>query len=626
MSYFSSDDLYHFNQGTATHLYEKLGAHLGESQGTQGTHFSVWAPSAKSVRVVGDFNAWSDAGATLTKVNESGIWHAFVPQVTSGMLYKYRIEDANGSVVLKSDPLGFAHEIPPNTASRVSSLQYNWNDATWTEKQKQAPHASAISTYEFHLGSWKRNDAGEHLSYREIAPLLIAHVSALEFTHVEFMPVTEHPFYGSWGYQVTGYFAATSRYGSPQDLMFLIDSLHQAGIGVILDWVPAHFPVDAHGLGDFDGTHLYEHADPKAGFHPDWKTYIFNYGRHEVRSFLISSAIFWFDKFHIDGLRVDGVASMLYLDYSRNEGEWIPNKHGGNYNLEAIAFLQELNTAIYREFPHAQTIAEESTAFPKVTRPVDQGGLGFGFKWDMGWMHDTLEYFQRDPIHRAHHQDDITRRNLWAFTENFALPLSHDEVVHGKGSLLDRMPGDTWQQFANLRLLFGHMYGCPGKKLLFMGCEFGQSGEWKHEEQLPWEMAANSEHMQIQRCVTELNKLYKSNSALYELDCEAGGFQWVHTQDARNSILVYARKNRVGDTVYVVLNATPEPHKGYRLGAPEAGTWELLLDTDSTEFGGSGYSQKLRVQTECTTSHGHENSVVLDIPPLCASFWQLASD
>ena len=622
MSYFSSDHLHFFNEGTALRLYERLGAHPGKVDGATGTHFAVWAPAAKTVRVIGDFCSWTDAGIRLEPVRDSGIWHGFAPGVQAGALYKYRIEAQNGTCVDKADPVGFAHEEPPKTASVVTELAYEWNDAGWMQTRKQKIALDApVSIYELHLGSWQRKSDGSKLSYRELAPRIIEHCKALAFTHVELMPVTEHPFYGSWGYQVTGYFAATARYGSPQDLMYLIDSLHQADLGVILDWVPAHFPTDAHGLGDFDGTHLYEHADPRKGFHPDWNTYIFNYGRHEVRSFLLSSAFFWLEHYHVDALRIDGVASMLYLDYSRNEGEWLANENGGRENLEAVSLLQELNTAVYREFPDVQTIAEESTAFPMVSRPVSMGGLGFGMKWDMGWMHDTLEYFSREPVHRRHHQDDLTRRGLWAFSENYCLPLSHDEVVHGKGSLLSRMPGDAWQRFANVRLLLATMFGTPGKKMLFMGMEFGQLREWNHDESLDWDALQGDSEQGLQALVGALNRIYAEHSPMHELDCEPQGFSWLHTGDRDQCVMAWRRQDRGGASVIALANYTPVPRDHYRLGVPEAGNYRRILDTDAKVFGGSAYSTALSLQSEAVPCHSHPQSIVLAAGPLAISFW-----
>ncbi len=621
MSYFSSDELHYFGEGTALRAYQRLGAHLDEVEETRGVHFAVWAPAARSVHVTGEFCSWTD-GIAMEPVQKSGVWHVFAPGLAEGILYKYRIESQEGDLVEKADPMGFAHEVPPNTASVITDLSYQWTDDAWMANRKPRIALDApISIYELHLGSWRRDDDGSMLGYRELAPKIIEHCQALGFTHVEFMPLSEHPFYGSWGYQVTGYFAATARYGSPQDLMFLIDTLHGAGLGVILDWVPAHFPTDEHGLGDFDGTHLYEHADPRKGFHPDWNTYIFNYGRHEVRSFLLSSAFFWLEKYHVDALRVDGVASMLYLDYSRAEGEWIPNRHGGRENLEAISLLQELNTAIYREFPDVQTIAEESTAFPLVSRPVSMGGLGFGMKWDMGWMHDTLEYFSRDPIHRSHHQDDLTRRALWAFSENYCLPLSHDEVVHGKGSLIARMPGDAWQRFANLRLLLATMFGTPGKKMLFMGMEFAQEAEWNHDQALDWSALGDPNNRGIQALIAALNHLYTTQTALHQLDCSPDGFEWIHTGDRAQCIVAWIRRDRSEQTIVIVGNFTPIPRDSHRIGVPLSGCYQLLLDTDCPEFGGSGYQTEERVATEQTPYDGQEQSLQLSLPPLSLSFW-----
>ena len=622
MSYFSNDDLYYLNEGTALRIHDKLGAHLGEDKGEAGTHFAVWAPSARSVRVIGDFNSWTDDGIDMKPVKESGIWHAFAPGIGKGMLYKYRVQSHEGHCVDKADPVGFAHEEPPKTASVVTELGYEWNDASWmASRQERLALDAPVSIYEVHLGSWRHHADGSMFGYRDIAPLLVAHCQSLGFTHVEFMPLSEHPFYGSWGYQVTGYFAATARYGSPQDLMFLIDTLHQAGIGVILDWVPAHFPTDEHGLGDFDGTHLYEHADRRLGFHPDWNTYIFNYGRHEVRSFLLSSAIFWLEHYHVDALRIDGVASMLYLDYSRNDGEWIPNRHGGNENLEAIALLKDLNTAVYRDFPDVQTIAEESTAFPGVSRPVSMGGLGFGLKWDMGWMHDTLEYFGHEPIYRSHHQDDLTRRALWAFSENYCLPLSHDEVVHGKGSLLDRMPGDEWQKFANLRLLYGTMFGTPGKKMLFMGSEFAQWQEWDHDASLEWDALHGPRHQGVQALVGALNRMYAEHTPLHQLDCKSEGFSWLHIGDHQQCVMAWERRNRDGDLVLVVGNYTPVPRDHYQLGVPLGGNYRRLLDTDDESYGGSGYSRQTNANSDNAECHGKSQSIRLNLAPLSISFW-----
>ncbi len=525
----TKNDLYLFNEGNHFRLYEKLGAHPMTVGGQEGAYFEVWAPDAEQVFVVGDFNGWNKASHPLHPREQSGIWGGFVPGISKGDRYKYHIKSRYGNYrVDKADPFAFLDETPPKTASIVWNLDYTWGDQLWMKERRERNRLdSPIAIYEVHLGSWRRvpEEGNRFLTYKELAPLLAEYVEQMGFTHVEFLPVMEHPFYGSWGYQTTGYFAPTSRYGTPQDFMYLVDYLHQHGIGVLLDWVPSHFPNDEHGLGFFDGSHLYEHSDPREGFHPDWKSFIYNYGRSEVRSFLISSALFWLDKYHVDGLRVDAVASMLYLDYSRKEGEWIPNKYGGRENLEAIAFLRRFNEEVYRNYPDVQTIAEESTAWPMVSRPTYVGGLGFGMKWDMGWMHDTLEYIAKDPIFRKYHHSNLTFRMLYAFFENFILPLSHDEVTHGKGSLLGKMPGDDWQKFANLRLLLGYMYAQPGKKLLFMGGELGQWREWHHDESLDWHLLGYERHTEIQRWVQDLNRFYRSEPALYELDCNPAGFE-----------------------------------------------------------------------------------------------------
>ena len=546
MTLFSKDDLYLFNEGTHFHLYEKLGAHRMTVDGNEGMYFAVWAPDARHVSVVGDFNRWDKGSHPLRPRGRSGIWEGFIPGVGKGALYKYHIVSRyKGYRVDKTDPFAFYDEVSPKTASVVWDLDYGWGDQDWMARRGGHNALSApIAVYEVHLGSWMRvaEDGDRSLSYREMAPKLADYVKRMGFTHVEFLPVMEHPFYGSWGYQVTGYFAPTSRYGTPQDLMYLVDYLHQQGIGVILDWVPSHFPTDEHGPGFFDGTHLYEHAYPQKGLHPDWDSFIFNYGRNEVRSFLLSNALFWLDKYHADGLRVDAVASMLYLDYSRKEGEWMPNEYGGRENLEAIEFLRRFNTEVYKHHPDAQTIAEESTAWPMVSRPTHVGGLGFGLKWDMGWMHDTLQYMARDPVHRKYHHNELTFRMIYAFHENFVLPLSHDEVVHGKGSLLGRMPGDDWQKFANLRLLLAYMYAQPGKKLLFMGDEFGQWREWHHDESLDWPLAQYDRHAGLQRLVEDLNRLYRAEPALHELDCDPAGFGWIDANDSQSSVLTFMRK------------------------------------------------------------------------------------
>jgi 1,4-alpha-glucan branching enzyme len=608
-----ADDLHLFNEGSHLRLYEKLGAHAANLDGRPGTRFAVWAPDAEGVSVVGDFNGWDPARNPLHPREKSGIWEGFVPEAGPGALYKYRVVSRrDGSARLKADPVGFRHETPPKTASVVWDLSYAWSDADWMAARGARNGLKApISIYEVHPGSWMKG------GFRELAPKLADYVLKTGFTHVEFLPLMEHPFYGSWGYQTTGYFAPASRYGSPQDLMFLIDTLHQNGVGVLLDWVPSHFPDDPHGLALFDGTHLFEHADPRQGFHPDWHSAVFNYGRHEVRSFLLSSAFFWLDKYHADGLRADAVASMLYLDYSRKEGEWVPNRFGGRENLDAIAFLRRLNEEVYRHFPGVQTIAEESTVWPMVSRPVSVGGLGFGLKWDMGWMNDTLRYFAKDPVHRKHHHNDLTFRQLYATTENFALPLSHDEVVHGKGSLLSKMPGDDWQKFANLRLLLGYQFAQPGKKLLFMGGEFGARREWNHDEGLEWRLLEYLPHRGLQRWVTDLNRLYRNERALHEGDCEPRGFEWVDCRDADAGVLSFLRRTEAGDdSVLVVCNFTPVPRKGYRLGAPSAGFWKEILNSDAEVYGGSGWGNFGGVEAAGIPHHGRTFSIELSLPPL----------
>jgi 1,4-alpha-glucan branching enzyme len=619
------DDLYLFNQGTHDRLYAKLGSQLVTLGGAAGVHFAVWAPNATAVAVVGDWNGWDPARHPLAPRGTSGIWTGFLPGLGRGAVYKYRItSQVGGYQVDKADPVAFRHEVPPRTASVVWDTDYAWGDAEWMAvRAERNALAAPISIYEVHVGSWRRvpEEGDRPLNYRELAPLLAAHVSRLGFTHVELMPVMEHPFYGSWGYQATGYFAPTSRYGSPQDFMFLVDTLHQHGIGVILDWVPSHFPNDEHGLVYFDGTHLFEHADQRQGFHPDWKSSIFNYGRHEVRSFLASSAFLWLDRYHADGLRVDAVASMLYLDYSRQAGDWVPNRHGGRENMEAIDLLRRLNQAVYGSFPAVQTIAEESTSWPMVSRPVYVGGLGFGMKWDMGWMHDTLGYFQRDPVHRRYHHHQMTFRMLYAFHENFVLPLSHDEVVHGKGSLLGRMPGDDWQRFANLRLLYGYQFGQPGKKLLFMGGEIGQEREWNHEQSLDWHLCERPLHLGVARWIDDLNALYRAERALHELDCDPQGFEWVDANDSDQGVFSFLRRGRTtGSVVLVVLNATPVPRHHYRIGVPAGGFWTERLNSDATAYGGSGLGNLGGVEAEPVAAHGRPWSLDLLLPPLGALF------
>jgi 1,4-alpha-glucan branching enzyme len=620
----SEEDLYLFNEGTHLRLYEKLGAHPISADETNGTYFAVWAPNAKSVSVVGDFNGWDKNAHPLHSRGKSGIWEGFVPGIGIGALYKYYMESRYGKYkVEKVDPFALHCENPPKTASIVCSLDYRWNDQKWMQdRQGRNSLDSPISIYEVHPGSWRRvpEEGNRHLNYRELAHQLTEYIEQMGFTHVEFLPVMEHPFYGSWGYQTTGYFAPTSRYGTPKDLMYLIDYLHQHGIGIIMDWVPSHFPNDEHGLGYFDGTHLYEHADPRQGIHPDWNSFIFNYGRNEVRGFLYSSALFWLDKYHVDGLRVDAVASMLYLDYGRKDGEWIPNKFGGRENLEAIDFLRNLNLAVYQEYPDTLTVAEESTAWPMVSRPTYIGGLGFGFKWDMGWMHDTLEYMSKEPIHRKYHHNNLTFRMIYAFSENFVLPLSHDEVVYGKSSLLGKMPGDDWQKFANLRLLVGYMYAQAGKKLLFMGGELGQWREWVHDDSLEWHLLRHPLHSGLQRWVTDLNLLYRGEKALHELDCESSGFEWVDANDVEHSVMSFIRKGRNGEQIAVLCNFTPVTHFAYQVGVPESGLWKDLLNSDATEYGGSGQGNMGGVKAGPGPLHGRPYSLTLVIPPLAVVF------
>ncbi|HSJ95986.1 MAG TPA: 1,4-alpha-glucan branching protein GlgB [Myxococcota bacterium] len=623
----SDQDLYLFNEGSHLRLHEKLGAHPCTVDGVPGTRFAVWAPNAEAVRVPGDWNGWDRERDRLHPRGHSGIWEGFVPGVGPGALYKYHLRSRErGYRVDKADPFAFRHEVPPRTASVVWELDYAWGDKDWMEGRASRQSLSApMSIYELHLGSWRRvrEDGWRSLSYRELAPQLAEYASSLGFTHVELLPVMEHPFFGSWGYQTTGYFAPSSRYGTPQDLMYLIDVLHQHGVGVLLDWVPSHFPTDEHGLGFFDGTHLYEHGDPRQGFHPDWSSFIFNYDRHEVRSFLLSSALYWLEAYHADGLRVDAVASMLYLDYSRKPGEWVPNAHGGRENLGAISFLRRFNEEVYGRLPGVQTIAEESTAWPMVSRPAWLGGLGFGFKWDMGWMHDTLEYMRRDPIHRSHHHGELTFRMLYAFTENFVLPLSHDEVVHGKGSLLAKMPGDPWQQLANLRLLYGVMWAQPGKQLLFMGGELGQWSEWNHDGELEWHLLQHAPHQGVQRFVRDLNTTCRAEPALHELDCEPAGFAWIDCNDNEQSTLSWLRRSRSGaGTVAVACNFTPVPRHGFRLGVPHAGRWHEILNGDATLYGGSGQGNLGGADAAPVAWHGQPASIVITLPPLAVVWFR----
>jgi len=613
----TADDLYLFNEGNHLRLYERLGAHPLEVKGVRGTSFAVWAPNARHVSV--EVYADRRQSHVLSSKGSSGIWQNFVPGVGPGTVYKYRIHSQhNDFQVEKADPFAFYAETSPKTASIVADLSYTWSDRGWmADRHRHNALGTPISVYEVHLGSWRRHSDGRFLSYREVAPQLVEYLKMMGFTHVELMPITEHPFYGSWGYQTTGYFAPTSRYGTPQDFMYLVDYLHQHEIGIILDWVPSHFPGDLHGLAYFDGTHLFEHADPRQGFHPDWNSYIFNYGRNEVRSFLLSSAMFWLDKYHIDGLRVDAVASMLYLDYSRKAGEWIPNEYGGRESLAAIRFLRQLNQEVYRNYPDTQTIAEESTSWPMVSRPIYVGGLGFGMKWDMGWMHDTLKYFSHDPVFRKYNHGMLTFRQVYAFSENFMLPLSHDEVVHGKGSLLEKMPGDDWQKFANLRLLFGYMYTQPGKKLLFMGGEFGHHTEWNHDLGLDWNQLEHERHRGLQRWVADLNWLYRAEPAMYELDFDPAGFDWIDCCDSQQSVISFIRHSRNSEQPLVaVCNFTPVPRFGYRLGVPHGGYWRELVNSDATEYGGSGLGNGGGIMAENVETYGKPFTLTLTLPPL----------
>ncbi|MCY1063443.1 1,4-alpha-glucan branching protein GlgB [Nannocystis sp. RBIL2] len=612
-------DYHLLGEGTHLRLWERMGARL--VAGGEGAHFSVWAPNARSISVIGEWNAW-DAARDPLHAARGGVWTGFVPAARRGMLYKFRIVGADGALYDKADPHALMSETPPATASVVWDHAYEWGDATWLARraERQGPTAP-MAIYEVHLGSWMRGPGGEHLSYRAVAPKLIAHVRALGFTHVELMPLTEHPFYGSWGYQATGYFAPTRRYGEPQELMALIDALHQANIGVILDWVPAHFPNDGHGLVHFDGTHLYEHADPRRGVHPDWNTMIFNLARHEVRSFLLSSALMWLHAFHIDGLRVDAVASMLYLDYSRKEGQWLPNHLGGRENLEAIEFLRALNQAIHSEVPGAIVIAEESTAWPGVSHKVEDGGLGFDFKWDMGWMHDTLRYFGRDPVTRAQHHRDVTFRMMYAYSERFMLPLSHDEVVHGKGSLVRKMSPGTGggaARLANLRLLYAYMFGLPGKKLLFMGDEFAQVREWNHDGQLDWGLLAEAEHAGLMKWVGRLGHLLRAEPALYELDHDPLGFRWAVVDDYKRSTLAFLRRPRQGAVILVILNFTPMTWTNYTIPFEAPGEWVRMLSSDEAQFGGAGHDGPERLIADHSAGGALPCAATLDLPPLTA--------
>jgi len=622
-------DIYLFKEGSHFRLHDKLGSHIIEVEGVRGVHFSVWAPNAESVSVIGDFNGWNKGSHQLSvRWDASGIWEGFIPGLTNGCIYKFHIVSRyNQYSVDKGDPYAFHWETPPKTGSIVWELDYVWNDDDWmTNRYKNNSLKAPFAIYEVHLGSWRRvpEEGNRFLNYREMAHQLADYVKDMGFTHVELLPVMEHPFYGSWGYQTVGYFAPTSRYGTPQDFMYMIDCFHQNGIGVILDWVPSHFPSDEHGLAYFDGSYLYEHQDPKKGYHPEWNSYIFNYGRNEVRNFLVSSALFWLDKYHVDGIRVDAVASMLYLDYARKEGEWIPNIYGGNENLDAINFLKNFNEAVYRDYPDVQTIAEESTAWPMVSRPTYLGGLGFGMKWNMGWMNDTLSYFSNDPVHRKFHHNQLTFSIWYAFTENFMLPLSHDEVVHGKGALIGKMPGDEWQRSANLRLLFGYMYGHPGKKLFFMGGEIGQWKEWVHEESLEWHVLEYHLHKGLQRWVGDLNHFYRNEPALHELDFSNEGFQWIDFHDWEESIISFIRiGSNPDDIVLIVCNLTPVLRLNYKVGVPKGGFWREVLNSDADIYGGSGQGNFGGVEAVPVPAQGRYHSLTLTLPPLGVLFFKV---
>lgn len=619
-SLFTEFDVNLFKAGKLFRAYNFLGSHIIEVDGEWGVQFAVWAPSAKGVSVKGNFNGWNPGSHPLSsRWDGSGIWEGFIPGLGKGDLYKYHVQSADGRQLEKGDPFALFWEIPPNTASIVWELNYEWRDKDWMEQRRNRQGlAEPYSVYEVHLGTWRKKNGGkESLSYRELGDELVSYVQEMGYTHIEFLPIMEHPYFPSWGYQVTGYFAPTSRFGTPEDFMYMVDRFHQAGIGVLLDWVPSHFPADAHGLADFDGTHLYDHADPRKGFHPDWKSCIFNYGRNEVRSFLISNALFWLEKYHTDGLRVDAVASMLYLDYSREDGEWIPNQYGGNENLEAIDFLREFNETVYREYPDTITIAEESTAWSGVSRPTYTGGLGFGMKWMMGWMHDTLNYFKHDPIHRQYHHNEITFSLVYAFTENFMLPLSHDEVVHGKGSLMDRMPGDEWQRFANMRLLFGYMFTHPGTQLMFMGGEFGQTSEWNIERGLEWWLTEHEVHRGLQDWIKALNKFYRNTPALYEKQFDNDGFEWIDLGDHANSVISYIRKGKDPERILVIVcNFTPVVRENYKLGVPFKGNYQEVLNSDLAVYGGADHHKHGKIKAVQEIWHGRPYHISMTLPAL----------
>ena len=619
-SVLSDFDIHLLTQGVHDHAYNKMGSHIIEHNGIQGASFAVWAPNASSVSVVGDFNQWDGRRHPMANRNHSGIWEVFIPRLVKGAQYKYELKDQNGTTLpLKADPYGQSAQLRPNTASvLIEEPNFVWQDKKWlAEREARNALDAPISIYEVHLGSWKKDADGNYLNYRTLADQLVPYADGMGFTHIQLMPVSEHPFDGSWGYQPVGLFAASSRFGSAEDFQYFVNKCHKAGLGLLIDWVPGHFPNDSHGLAQFDGTHLYEHDDPRQGFHPDWNTLIYNYGRQEVANFLIASAMVWMDKYHVDGIRVDAVASMLYLDYSREEGQWIPNEFGGNENLEAQAFLRRFNQTLYRDFPSAFTVAEESTAWPGVSKPIEHGGLGFGYKWNMGWMNDTLEYIKRDPIHRTHHHNEISFGLVYAFDENFILPISHDEVVHGKGSMIAKMPGDAWQQFANLRAYYGFMWTHPGKKLMFMGSEFAQGREWDHDLPLDWHQLDIDFHGGIQRVVKDLNHVYRNTKALHEKDCERDGFAWLDYENAEQSVYSFIRYGKDSNKpVIVVINFTPQTHYNFRIGAPVAGFYEELMNTDDEAYGGSGQGNKAGCTTEPTPWHNQEQSMQITVPPL----------